>query len=205
MALLTQNREASARGRWAFTAWLLLKGQWFCTIMWVKQYWTITQITINRWSKPSQMGGLFLFYPHYMIMTLETLTRAWLIQKHWLFVMDVLWPGLPAEAAAAAKAGLTDHGFAAHEISLLNVGRPNPGPILEDLPGRFTSNLGKNPGRCEWIYKDGREWLWDLQRHGDHKQKETLHGFPLANSLHILSLLGITALNGLSSTSSFCL
>jgi hypothetical protein len=53
--------------------------------------------------------------------------------------------------------------------------------------------------------KDGREWLRDLQRYGDHKQKETLHGFPLANSLHILSLLGITALNGLSSTSSFCL
>ena len=38
-----------------------------------------------------------------------------------------LEPGLPAEAAAA-KAGLTDHGFAAHEISLLNVGRPDPEP-----------------------------------------------------------------------------
>ena len=156
MALLTQNREASARGSWAFMAWLLLKGQWFCTIMWVKQYLTITQITINRWYKPSQMGGLCLFYPHYMIMTFETLTRAWLMRSkkkpqdpgsHWLWWMS---------ARAPRRSGRCKSGAHRPRIRCSwNFPSECRAPRswangLEDLPGRFAWQPGKEP-RKMWM------------------------------------------------------
>ena len=145
------------------------------------------------------MGGLFLFYPHYMIMTLETLTHLLVDaeQKKTLRIqgrIGCLWwmsARAPRRSAPLQKRGSQTTDSLLMKFPFWVSGAPILGQSWRILPGRFSRFTGKNRGRCEWIYWQRWQGMAaGLQRHGDHKQKETLHGFPLANSLHILSLLG---------------